>query len=160
MEDSTPHASTPDAEEPRSAPSESFNRLLKDLPEILQYLKEYLFTQWDLTKAEVRVVFEYILFSTFSFGLIIGIAIMGFACLFYGCSLGLGELLGNRPWLGFLLTGLGSLLLLIGVSVILLKTFREKRLKKRKQEYAEQIDAQRRQFGQSMAERAFFSGKG
>ena len=146
--------------EANSSASESIQNILQSLPELFDYLQSYLATRWDLTKVRLRNILVYALLTILGLSVFVAVSWLSLACLFYGASMGLAELLGNRVWLGFLLIGATLTLSLYLLFICLIRKIKTGPLRKRKEAYAEEIARQREKYGNSEMDRALSSSEG
>ncbi len=102
-EDAAPQASLPEGPDALHEVSEQAQRLASSLSAYLEAL---------LDRARVSVRSILLLLALLPLGLLVlvGMFWLGLAFLGYGLATGIGELLGTRPYVGYLITG--SLLLL------------------------------------------------
>lgn len=124
------------------------------LAEAAEYLFSYLSARWEiaqLSAKEIAVKVGIALVVIFSG---IGFLILAAAFLFYGAALGLGEAMGNRPWLGFIASGL--LLASLVLFPLRLAVFgsRKRALKKRWKSYERELEKQSERYGRNAAQAA------
>ncbi len=131
---------------------------LEELPsqfrEIWEYVVEYLDAKWDLSKASFRdALFQIVLWGVLTL-LGAGLILIAIAFVFYGMALALAEVLGGRPWAGYLIAG-GSLLLIFFLLIhFKIASAKRKSLREKTEKYERKLEEQRRKFGLSAAERA------
>ena len=91
-----------------------FERIPALLDELREYANHYVAAQKDMTRAKAKQTASKALLLGLVAMVVLGVVFGSVLLLLAGMALGLGELIGDRFWLGFLVTGL-VLLSLIGL---------------------------------------------
>lgn len=129
-----------------------FAPLMAHLNEFLEYAAYYLSARADLVKAKVRKVVLWTMA-----GLIAAVAgatalVVAVAMLLIGIAGGLGELMGNRPWAGYLVTGAALAAVVFGTLRLLLPQWLVQSRKQTKEKYDRRRQSQRTRFGHDVDE--------
>jgi hypothetical protein len=138
----------------RPAGPEALSAVFKQLAEAVEYLAYLLTTQVDRVKLKVRNVLLMVALG------VIGAAVaMAFlACtvwlLLSGIAGGVGVLLGDRPWLGSIVTAVVILLIVIPAGWILYRRIQSGGLKAVRERYRLRQAEQKARFGRKVEETA------
>src|SRR5262245_41147105 len=97
-------------------------QVAQQFAEIGEYLSCYLNTQLDRAKLTVRELILKFFLGLIGLSLVLGVLGVSVVFVFYGTALGLGKVLGDRAWLGFLVMGASVLT----VSALSLKIYQWK----------------------------------
>lgn len=88
-----------------------FQRIPALLDELKEYANDYFSAQKDLTRAKAKQFASKAILGSLALVAVLAVVAVSVLLVLTGIALGLGELFGDRPWLGFLVTGL----LLLGI---------------------------------------------
>jgi hypothetical protein len=142
-----------DDDSPRGGP-EAVERLHAQLAELVEYGRLYLSARADAIVASLRRLGLWLLIG--AVGLVVAFAMLTAAAVIglLGIADLLGQVLGERPWAGYVVTGFGLLAIcalgLFAVMLVLRRSFRNKTVKK----YARRHSEQRARFGHDAAQAA------
>jgi hypothetical protein len=143
-----PEESTPDGG------PEAIRRLQRQLEELGDYARLYASAKKDAIIASVRKLALFALAGLTAFAVFSTILVTAAVFAMLGASQLLGEALGNRPWAGYLIVGLGILLLvalgLLGAIAYLQRRFRTQTVNK----YATRRQHLRTRFGHDLGDQA------
>jgi hypothetical protein len=126
----------------------------RQFAEIGEYLSCYLSTQLDRAKLSVRDVVLKIFLWLLGLSLAGGALIVSLAFVFYGTALGLGKAMGDRSWLGFLVTGASVFFVSAFSFKIYQWRIKRKILRMEVLRYETKLEEQRARFGHSALEQA------
>ncbi len=146
----------PDSHETNGHPAgpDALSAVFKQLTEAVEYLAYLLAAQVDRVKLKVRNI---VLLAVF--GLIGAGAAMAFlACtvwlLLSGIAGGVGVLLGDRPWLGSIVTSAVILIVLVAAGWIVYRRVQSSGLKATRERYAKRQAEQKVRFGREVEQAA------
>lgn len=145
---------SPEENQDNAGPQQALEELPRQFQEIWEYLVEYVDAKWDLSKASFRnALLQIVLWSVLTL-LGAGLILIAIAFVFYGLALALAEVLGGRPWAGYLIAG-GSLLSIFFLLIhFKIASAKRKALRQKTEKYERKLEEQRRKFGLSAADRA------
>lgn len=147
-------AGDPSAETTGPPAGDGLQELTERLGEVSAYLSLYLETQRDRLQIAVRKGLWGLAIFPITVVLIAGSILIALSFMAYGTATGLSQVMGDRPWLGFLLTGLLFLILLALIVGYTVKIKGSKGVEKRRQEWEGELASQRKRFGHDAEERA------
>ncbi len=136
--------------EPQPGGPQALDRLVKDIPEILDYIGCYLRARWDLAKWSLKNFLVVLFLSILVLTMVVSIAVTGAIFFFYGLSQGLSQWIGGPAWSGFLLSGAFLVFAIVIFIPIYLARMRKTSLKKCVEEYEASIEKQRAKYGRSV----------
>ena len=135
-------------------PLEDLQAIPAQMAELGTYLSSYFEAKGEQFKISARKALLGIGLLPLALLVMAGVLLLGFVFIFYGAAQGLGQLLGGRLWLAYLITG-SSLLILIALAFRYVIVNAGKRtLKKQMKLYERELQEQREQFGHDAEERA------
>lgn len=144
-------SSTPSPQPPSA---EGLQELSDKLAEVSSYLSLYLESQRDRLQLAIKQGLWGLALFPLGIFVVGGTILMALGFLGYGVATGLARLLGQGPWLGFLLTGV-ILLMVLGILLTYLFKVRNKGgLKGRRKQWKQELQKQRERFGHDAEERA------
>ncbi len=129
-EDPAPQTSLPEGPDALGEVSEQAQRLVRSLSEYLEALLER-------AKVSARSILLLLALVPLGLMVLVGMFWLGLAFVGYGVATGMGELLGTRPYVGYLVTGLVLLLSLVWGLYFLLVLRPQRDLKKKLQNEAQ-----------------------
>jgi Putative Actinobacterial Holin-X, holin superfamily III len=139
---------------PKPAGPDALAAVFKQLAEAVEYLAYLLATQVDRVKLKIRNLVMLV-----ALGVIAGVAALAFVfctiwLLLSGIAGGLGELLGDRPWLGGII--ISAVILIVGglAGWIVYRRFKSSGLKSTRRRYEERQAKQRARFGREVEQAA------
>lgn len=133
---------------------EAVAALPQQFQEIWEYLGDYLAAKWAQGKGGLQNGLLAFALWALLILLFSGVFLIAIAFVFYGSALAISELLGARPWAGFLISG--GALLLFGTLYIRWKlaSLRQSALEKKIRDYERKLERQKEKYGFNAVERA------
>ncbi|MCC7345504.1 MAG: phage holin family protein [Deltaproteobacteria bacterium] len=133
---------------------EAMEQLPRQLQEIWEHLGSYLGAKWAQSRGDLRNGLLAFALWALLILLFSGVFLIAIAFVFYGSALALAQLLGGRPWAGFLVSG--GVLLAVGALYIRwkLSSLRRAALEKKIKDYEQKLERQKEKYGVNALERA------
>lgn len=150
---SAPNA-TDDREQGERTKPDDLKLLLKQFRELAEHFAVFVTAKTDSVKLSVRHVVLWVVLAALGFVAVGGLTVMAGWLMLSGIADGLGELFGNRPWVGSLMTGF---LLLAGLGLGMVYTVAKRNRIARDrtaQKYETRKARQQAEFGQNVADRS------
>jgi cell division protein FtsW (lipid II flippase) len=143
---------TPGEQEP--SPAEAFHRLQQQVGELQAYLTHFVSAKIDGLVLSARQLALWAALGVV--GLIAAVGLVGTAVVLVlvGAADGFAQLFGGRWWLGALVVGVGTLVLLALGIFIGMRTWQSRWRQQKVQQYDERQLQQHETFGHSVADRA------
>jgi len=142
-----------DDDAPRGGP-EAVERLHRQAEELGEYVRHYFAARGDSIRAVLRKFGLWLVAAIVALTVLVAMLSTAAVIAVLGVAQLAGQALGDRPWAGYLVTGLGLLaiaaVVLFTVIVILRRRFRKDTVEK----YARRHRQQKARFGHDVAEQA------
>ncbi len=139
---------------PKAESAEGFQELTERLGEVSTYLSLYLESQRDRLQLAVKQGLWGLALFPLAVVVVAGLILIALVFLSYGAAIGLGQALGHRPWLGFLVTGAGLWIFLGVVLLGAIKIKERHQIKTRKEKWSQEMARQQNRYGHDAEERA------
>jgi len=149
----SPSGSVSQTEIPDSLPAD-LQSLSQQFSEAKTYLASYIDAQWERAQISLKEVVSEVVLGGLTLFLLYGLILIAFAFICYGVALGLGQVFGNQPWLGYVAAGAGFLLLSFAFLLFYWSKVKNKSLNKRIKDYEQELEKQRAQFGRTAIHQA------
>lgn len=137
---------------------EALSRLQQQIGELSAYASHFVSAKMDEFKLSGRNIAVWAIMGALGGVVLISMIVVAVVLLLIGCAAGLGVALGDTPWLGQIVVGLGLLVLFASAVLIGYRRSQRRSRMQKVQYYAERQRQQRVQFGHSVNDIANESG--
>jgi len=143
---------TPGEQEP--SPAEALRRLQQQVGELQAYLKHFVSAKVDGFVLSARQLVLWAALGVVGLTAAVGLVVTAVVLVLVGAADGFAVLFGGRWWLGSLVVGVGTLVLLILGIFIGMRIWQNRWRQQKVQQYDERQLQQHATFGHSVADRA------
>ena len=143
---------TPDAQEP--SPAEALRRLQQQVGELQAYVTHFVSAKLDGLILSARQLALWAILGVVGLTAVVGLVVTAVVLVLVGAADGFARLFGGQWWLGALVVGIGTLVLLVLGIFIGMRTWQSRWRQQKVQQYDERQLQQRATFGHSVADRA------
>jgi uncharacterized membrane protein len=142
----------PDEQEP--SPAEALRRLQQQVEELQAYVTHFVSAKIDGLLLSVRQLALWIVLGVVGLTAAVGLVVTAVVLVLVGAADGFARLFGGPWWLGALVVGVGTLVLLALGIFIGMRTWQSRWRQQKVQQYDERQLQQHATFGHSVADRA------
>ena len=143
---------TPDAQEP--SPVEAFRLLQQQVSELQAYVTHFVSAKIDGFILSARQLALWAALGVVGLTAAVGLVVTAVVLILVGAADGFARLFGGQWWLGALVVGVGTLVLVILGIFIGMRTWQSRWRQQKVQQYDERQLQQHATFGHSVADRA------
>jgi hypothetical protein len=147
-----PADTTPGEQEP--SPAEALRRLQQQVGELQAYLVHFVSAKIDGFVLSARQLALWIALGVVGLTAAVGLVVTAIVLVLVGAADGFARLFGGRWWLGALVVGGGTLVLLTLGIFVGMRTWQSRWRQQKVQQYDERQLQQRAAFGRNVADRA------
>ena len=143
---------TPGAQEP--SPAEALRRLQQQVGELQAYVTHFVSAKIDGLVLSSRQLALWAILGVVGLIAAVGLVVTAIVLILVGAADGFAQLFGGRWWLGALVVGVGTLVILALGIFIGMRTWQSRWRQQKVQQYDERQLQQQATFGHSVADRA------